>query len=130
MKVGHLLFSLAALPVSLFGHIAGNYDVHGFDATIGEHYTGTAVISEQDDVYTITWTYTDFPSVVGTGVQKGDSISFVFTSLPQGSAPYGTQLYKIRSHGELKGPWINFGDDRISHETLKKVHCGETVSSS
>ncbi len=126
MNLKSLLASLLLFPICLFAGISGNYTVSGFDPTLNANYTGTAVITSAPatvgtgTVYTIVWTYTDFPTIIGTGVRKGCYLSFVYTEEVTGITPFGTQLYKIDGN-KLKGPWILFGDTRIGLETLKKV---------
>lgn len=118
MNFRSILFSLCLLPCCLFGSIVGNYEVSGYDPILDETYTGTAVITELNGVYTIVWTYPGNVTYIGTGVLKDDFISFVYTQ--QSTTDFGTQLYEI--HGKkLKGPWVLFQDTRIGCERLKKV---------
>ncbi len=117
MNFRHLLLSLFIFPLYMFGHITGTYHVEGFDATINEHYEGTLEITENNDVYNLVWTYDGITPYIGTGVRSGNSLSIVFNEID--TTPFGTQLYKICGN-TLKGPWILFGDTRISFERAEK----------
>jgi hypothetical protein len=118
MNLRHLLMTLCFFPLYLSAAcIPGNYEVSGFDPTLNEEYTGTAVITETSPaVYTIVWTYVGFDPIIGTGVIRDDFVSFVYS---QGET-FGTQLYEIKGK-KLKGPWILFGDTRIGCEQLRRV---------
>lgn len=120
MNLRCLLMAFCLFPAYMFAHynIAGTYHVTGFDATVNENYSGTAVITELNSVYTVVWTYTDYPLITGTGVIKDDFLSIVFHT--DTTEDYGTQLCEIKC-GVLKGPWILLGETRISYEKLKKI---------
>lgn len=86
-----------------YAHVTGTYDVHGNNDANTAPYTATLVVTESDDVYTATWTYSDNSQESGTGVRKGDDIAFVFVEVPDNGSN-GVQLYEIH-HDKLNGPW-------------------------
>lgn len=105
-------------PVCVFAHITGTYHVSGFDPLTGREYSGVAVLTENDSVYTMNWTFTSGNTDVGTGLRDHDHISFVFEEL--NSNRFGVQTYEIHDHHTLKGPWIRLGATENGIETLKK----------
>lgn len=128
MCVRHFLLCFFIVPFFMFAHsqgdhhhkksIVGTYDVAGFDPTVPEFYTGTAVISEEDGVYTIVWTYPHLNPYIGTGVRQNNEIAFVYNQV--NTDFYGTQLYKIFDD-TLKGPWIIFQDTLKGYERITKI---------
>lgn len=112
----------------MFARITGTYTVIGYDRILDEEYTGSIVITKSvtpaGKVYTATWTYEDTDPYIGTGVSKDGAVSFVFTQQTPNAlgdpAEFGTQLYEVHKNG-LKGPWILFGDTRVSYEKLIRV---------
>lgn len=136
MNVRHFLLCFFLFPIYMFAQplesssdhhhhhhhtsIVGTYDVAGFDPSVPEYYTGTAVITEDEGIYTIVWTFCGSDPLVGTGVRQHDDISFVYRLL--GTHHYGTQLYKIYDD-TLKGPWIPFEGNAKGYERITKI-CG------
>jgi hypothetical protein len=117
MKVSGVVFA-ASLCFSAFGFggIAGTYKIKGYDPQSG-NYTGRAVISERDSVYTGTFTYSGGGVSTLTGVRKGDEVSFVYQF---NDGLYGVQVYRISGH-TLKGPWVEFGGGNKGWERLTKI---------
>lgn len=104
-------------PIYMFANITGTYEVVGFDPLTGD-YTGTLVITKQDDIYTSFWDFSGGSTAVGTGVREGDDISFVFDE--DGGASFGVQLYEINCH-TLFGPWVRFEAVESGFETSTKI---------
>lgn len=107
------------IPLSIFAHITGLYEVSGFDPDTKQNYTGSLEITFEGEVYLAKWT---FGSTIdtGTGVKKGGSLSIVFNE--GNSNSFGTQLYEIKSHS-LKGPWARYGHESKGFEKAKKIRC-------
>ena len=108
------LFLLA--PVFAFSGISGTYRVSGIQP--GATYGGTVVIERYNTVYKATWTDDDGEIERGTGVRKGDTISFVFKK--GNMEAYGVQMYKISKH-YLQGPWAWYGETWNGFEKLRKI---------
>lgn len=142
MKLHHFFLGLLALPSAMFAeNLSGTYAVRGYDpSTIPHEYVGSVVIqsveasvvapgTHPDHYYIIKWNYSDFQSITGKGVRKGDYIAFEFTGDIDPTYT-GVQLYKIdEDSGEhchhnltLKGPWVLKSETFIGQEKLTKVH--------
>ena len=123
MKNIYFLFALLlSFPIYAFANIAGTYEVKGFDPITNSEYKGTLVIQKvNDDIFNAQWTFTTgpFAADVGTGVKKGQYLSFVFNEI--GTSNVGTQLYKIERHNVLRGPWVALGATEEGFERAKKV---------
>ncbi len=113
-----VLYFLVLFPLFIFSDITGTYEVTGFHKPTKSRYSGTAVITKTDSIYTVNWVFSDGSTDTGTGVRTHDSLSVVFLD---SESNYGTQLYEIKHH-ILKGPWVLFGGSDEGVETLKKVH--------
>ena len=112
-----LLSVFLFLPILAFSGLAGRYKISG-TGTDSSKYKGTAIIKRVGNaVYTATWTFDDGTVSTGTGVLKGNQISFVYQDDP---TTYGVLLYKIEGT-TLKGPWARFGETRKGFDTLKKI---------
>lgn len=105
----------------MFASLTGTYEVSGFDPLGNVNYTGTVVITKADDVYTAFWSFSDGLTNVGTGVQKDDSLSFVFSDGSSAVENTGVQLYEI-GRRSLKGPFVRFGATSSGYEKIKKIH--------
>ena len=118
MKIASIVFATSlCLSAFGFGGISGTYRVKGYDPQSG-HYTGRAVISERDGVYTATYTYSGGSITVSTGVREGDEVWFAYL---MDEFLYGVQVYRIKGRS-LKGPWAEFGGGNKGWEKLTKVH--------
>ena len=117
MKVSGIVLAASFCFCALgFGGIAGTYKIKGYGPQSG-HYTGSAVISERDSIYTATYTYSGGGVSTLTGVRTGDKISFVY-QFDEGL--YGVQVYRIKGRS-LKGPWVEFGGGSKGWESLTKI---------
>lgn len=103
-------------PVFAFSGISGKYRVYGSQPS--GSYKSTLVIERDGSLYHATWTNEDGTTETGTGVRKGDALSFVFQKNSTGA--YGTQMYKI-SKNEIKGPWAWYGSTWTSVERLRRI---------
>lgn len=116
------------LPLYVSAHIAGTYDIHGFDPEAKQPYSGTLVIEHNGPTFTGHWRFEGSSEVdTGTGVRRGNCLSFVFKE--SNSDVCGTQLYKIEGP-ILTGPWVRFGADAKGVETAIKQGILEEHSSS
>lgn len=119
-----ILFSLLLYPIFVFSHdITGKYKLKGETAS-GEEYSGKVIIRPLGDNFEAVWFFDgDLASDLGTGVVKGDCVSFGFY---EGSRQdFGTQLYSISCEdGQtvLQGSWARLGSTEQGEETLTKVH--------
>lgn len=108
------------LPILAFSTIAGRYNSE-ITRGDGSKINATAeIIHSGSSVYQIVWTYDDHSTEVGTGVKKGDTISFVFQSGEPSNYLYGVTQYQIEGK-TLKGPWVYFGLRNKGFEKLKKI---------
>lgn len=101
-------------------HIPGIYDVTGFDPLTGP-YTGTAVITQNGDIYNGVWTFPD-PSgpivEINTGFIQDGVLTFVYVF--EGTP--GAISYEIpHHHGHLEGIWVSFEGTALGTESLKKI---------
>lgn len=122
MQFRHMILCAFLLfPTLAFSSITGKYKFKGTTPTGGE-YKGTATIVQgKGNVYEARWLYPDGSFEVGTGVKKGDYISFVFASVIGTSfGTYGVIQYKINDH-TLKGTYAIFAEPGTGHEIMKKI---------
>ncbi len=122
MSIRHVLVSaLVLFPIFAFPGISGKYVFKGVDRN-GDSYKGKAtIVKGKKGVYNVRWVYSDGSFDVGTGVVKGDHISFVFTSVVDSSyGPYGVISYKIDDH-IFKGKYAFFAEKGVGREKMKKV---------
>ncbi len=128
MKLRSILFSLFfALPVAIFAHVTGTYNVSGNDPVSGK-YTGTLTIDQNGDIYSATWVFPNTSEVdTATGVRKGNTLAFVFSEsgLAGGlrvKTPgfFGVQEYEIQGD-TLKGPWVLYQATQKGFEVAKKI---------
>ena len=113
---------LLSIPLYLLAHIEGTYEIKGTTPANIE-YTGLLFIEKVGDaVFRAHWTFTSGISGTdeGTGVKKGNRISFVFLESEDISQGIGTQLYKINGD-KLKGPWVLQGGTVSGFERAKKI---------
>lgn len=109
------------VPLYISAHIAGTYEVKGFDPDANSKYEGILVIQKvNDSVFNALWTFTDGTSDRGTGIRKGKFLSFAFSQNGVPSPLTGTQLYKIERN-ELEGPWIHLGSTKKGTEKAKRI---------
>lgn len=100
--------------------LAGTYGITGFDPNTQESYHGKAKITGEDDVYQITWSLpTERKVYIGTGIRKGDSVSFVFVDQRMPNSP-GVLVYDINDD-TLSGKWVQLGRNKKGSETLKRL---------
>jgi len=108
----------------LLAVIDGTYSVSGYDPGATTPYTGTAEIMKAQDAYNIKWDLLSNGKKflnLGTGVQMGNTVSFVFKSGPDEKETYeGVQLYKIKGD-TLEGPFVLYGETTLGQETLKRT---------
>lgn len=100
--------------------LAGTYGITGFDPNTQESYHGKANITGEGDVYQITWNLpTEKKVYIGTGIRRGDTISFVFVDQRAPNAP-GVLVYDIEDD-TLSGKWVQLGRQKKGSETLKRI---------
>lgn len=117
MKLNAFLLGICFFaPVFAFPGISGKYRVYGNQP--GGSYKSTLVIERSGSIYHATWTNEDKTTETGTGVRKGDTLSFVFQKNSTGA--YGTQIYKISKDG-IKGPWAWYGSTWTGVEKLRRI---------
>lgn len=126
MKKISLLFSTLVFPFYLLADITGLYHISGFDPVTKHNYSGSLTIEKEKAIYTAVWTFSDGSVDTGTGIKKGDHISFVYQEPP---GLFGVQQYEI-DHDRLKGPWVLFDTTRRGFEKAKKVDSSYECSSS
>ena len=105
-------------PAIAFSEISGKYRVYGSQP--GQTYKSVVVIKKVGHVYTANWADDDGSTETGTGVRRGDYLSFVFKE-SEGNF-YGVQVYKISKDCLQGGPWAWYGDTWKGYEKLKKTH--------
>jgi hypothetical protein len=100
--------------------ITGYYTCSGREG-VGKNYTGVAVISKKDDVYTVQWIIgTGGAAFYGVAVRQGDSFAASW-AIPgdKGGVVRGVNLYRIESGPRLVGRWATMpGDGTLRTETL------------
>jgi hypothetical protein len=116
-----LLCTLFLFPTLAFSCIAGTYKFKGVSGG-GDSYRGVAtIVKAGKNVYNARWVYSDNSFDVGTGVLKGDRISFVFANvIGQAFGAYGVITYKIEDHA-FKGRYVYFDSTSVGHEKMKKI---------
>lgn len=128
MNLRTIFFSLLFLfPIYISAGVTGTYKVSGFDPSTNHNYTATLVIEKDGAVFTAHWTFPDGSFDTGTGVKKGDALSFVFHEDPAGD--FGVQQYEI-DDDRLKGPWVRFGSTQKGFEKAKKIDSSTSISGS
>ncbi len=128
MKVRSILFSLFfALPVAIFAHVTGTYNVSGNDPLSGK-YTGTLTIDQNGDIYNATWIFPNTSEVdTATGVRRGNTLALVFNEgglvaglMQKSGLSFGVQEYEIEDN-TLKGPWVRYQATQKGFEIAKKI---------
>lgn len=121
MKKALLSMMLLLFPmINLFADITGEYTLTGFDPHENKPYTGSANIVKDGEVFKIHWKFSDGSKAHGTGVHENQAVSFVFQTTDTPKPNLGVQMYHVLE-GELKGPWVYQGGEKVGHETLTKV---------
>jgi hypothetical protein len=127
-----LLFGISSYIFAAKIDITGKYAIDGLNPFGGtaNGYSGkleiTALIPGTD-VYQAFWNLNRGDNkgnikgtLTGTGVRKGDFVSFVFSGSDGVSTLYGTQLYRIK-RSQLVGLWILSGEVVAGSETAAKL---------
>ena len=121
MKLRNIVVMAAlCLPAIAFPGIAGKYKFKGVSGQ-GAPYHGLATIIKAKDAYEARWVYPDGTFEVGTAVRHGDTLSFVFTSVNNGTyGDYGVISYTIEGK-TFKGTYCYFASTSVGHEQMKKI---------
>lgn len=110
--------------ICLYAGIEGEYKIKGYDPNVPEYYSGFAEITKDGDVYTVHSRYNDGSHEHGTGIRKGNQISFV-TQRVENPTPATTAVTvcKITSDPiHIKSSWIYLGGNLIGKERLHKIN--------
>ena len=100
------------------GDIAGYYICKGKEAS-GKPYSGMAVISKRNEVYTVTWIVGGNSTFTGIGVRQGDVLAISWAMALEKGIIKGVNLYKIESGPRLVGLWATLpGNGIVQRETL------------
>lgn len=107
---------LALLPLPLSASLAGSYSVQGNDP-LHSPYSGEATITQDGNVFTAWWYYSDGTSDMGTGVLNQNQIAFIYqgNEHPKDS---GVISYRVVNN-QLVGVWVPLNESTAGAETLR-----------
>jgi len=99
--------------------ISGYYTCKGVEAG-GKSYSGIAIITKKNDVYSVQWVIGSGSTFVGIGVRQGQTLAASW-AMPgeKGLLIRGVNVYKIEPGPRLVGRWATIPGPGIQqHETL------------
>ena len=94
--------------------ISGYYTCKGTEAG-GKSYSGIAVITKQNQVYTIQWMIGSGSSFSGIGIRQGNNFSTSWALSTEKGIIRGVNNYKIESGPRLVGRWATLPGAGVMH---------------
>ena len=120
-----LLLSLSntALAATIAEPIfAGTYKCHGFDPYLNKYYSGTAIIKQQNTVYSIQMSYDTGEISRATGGQYNEKLLSVAFQDTKDLKKVGLEQYTLQDDKKtIEGYWVYLGKDKLGKETCEKV---------
>ena len=117
-----LIFGLMlTTSACLVADISGTYDVSGWDPYEKEAYTGTVIITkDQNNVYQGNWNLNDGEKYQGTGLIGEKDATFIFVGGDPGQEVLqGVQYYSFEEEN-LNGAWVLINQNLVGSEKLQK----------
>ena len=99
------LSSLCTIQPALSESLVGEYRCTGKNSNGGQ-YTGKIIISKEGQGYFLTWVIGG-STHHGVAIKRGNVLASSWSPSPN---QHGLVIYKIESHGQLKGLWSQYPD--------------------
>ncbi|MHB1221824.1 MAG: hypothetical protein ACYC0J_07500 [Gammaproteobacteria bacterium] len=128
MRYGALIALLLSLSTTVSAAttakpiFTGAYECHGFDPYINKYYSGTAIIKQQNAVYSIVMTYDTGETSRAIGGQYNETLLSVAFQDTKDLKKVGLEQYALQDDKKtIEGYWVYLGEDKLGKETCEKI---------